>query len=57
MEEQASEKEVVDAELTTGTINSRDSDNLKSKWTNYSSKVLANLIPKFLEIADNSSKI
>lgn len=57
VEEQASEEEVVDAELTTSTINSKDSDNLKSKWTNYSSEVLVNLIPKFLEIAENSSKV
>lgn len=57
VEEQASEEEVVDAELTTGTINSKDSDNLKSKWTNYSSEVLVNLIPKLLEIAENSSKV
>lgn len=57
VEEQASEEEVVDAELTTSTINSKDSDNLKSKWTNYSSEVLVNLIPKLLEIAENSSKV
>lgn len=57
VEEKASEEEVVDAELTTGTINTRNSYNPKSKWINYSSKVLAILTPTFLEIAEGSSNM
>lgn len=48
---------MVDAELTKGAINTRNSYNLKSKWTNFRSKVLARLTPKFLEIAEGSSNM